>query len=143
MFNGNTLLELLETGVPIYSARDLTQTLSPIAASIDARRDINGTLRDLSNPQFQKYSSKITCTDQRSPAIDGMWPGRVLTVYCVCELACPIGSHPLRPVVSGSQRDEEHFTFYRPILEMMVTSFSSQLDEWTADVQWELDLEEL
>jgi len=38
--------------VPPYSARGLTQTLTPIAAAANMRRTINGELLDLSAGQF-------------------------------------------------------------------------------------------
>lgn len=138
-----TLLHLIGMGVPLYSGRALLQTLTPIAAASDLRRTINGELDDLSYAQFRKYASKITCTDQRTPALDGIWTGQHLTVWCVQELAYPESGSPQRPEVSGSSRTENGFVFYRPILEMRVTDFSDQTDEWNADVAWELDLEEI
>lgn len=138
-----TLLRLVAMGVPFYSARGLLQTLTPISAASDLRRTINGELDDLSNEQFRKYATKITCTDQRTPALDGIWTGQHITVWCVQELAYPESGSPQRPEVSGSSRTEEGFVFYRPILEMRVTDFSDQTDEYGADVIWELDLEEI
>jgi hypothetical protein len=138
----NTLLVLTGMGVPPYSARGLSQTLEPIAASGDVRRTVNGTLRDLSMAQFRKYRSTITCQDQTAPAIDGVWPGKLLTVDCVAELSFPIGGAAERPVVPGSQRDEAGFTFYRPRLAMLVTGYSESIDEYGAAVGWQLALEE-
>jgi hypothetical protein len=139
----DTLLVLSEMGIPRYSARGLEQTLAPIAAAGVVRRTINGELADFSYAAFRKYASKITCRDQRAPALDGIWIGQVLTVACVAELAYPESSTPQRVPVSGSQRTEDGFVFYRPVLSMMVTGFNTATDEWAADVQWELELEEV
>ncbi len=66
--------------------------------------------------QFRKYKSSISCRDQEPPAIDGVWPGHVVTVECVAELSYPTGGSPARPVVSGSTRTQGGFVFYRPQL---------------------------
>lgn len=139
-----SLLILDSFGTPLYSARGLTQKLVPIEQASDLRRTINGVLDDLSVTQFRKYSSTITCRDQQAPAIDGIWPGQVVTVSCVAELAYPTaGGSPARPVVSGSLRTAGDFTFYRPMLQMMVTAVDLSLDEWQADYSWQIDLEEI
>ncbi len=140
----NTILALTGMGITPYSARGLTQSLEPIEAIKTARRTINGALKDLSQPQFQKYKSTINGTDQDPPAVDGIWPGMVLTVDCIAELAAPTNSAgPIRPIVPGSQRDADGFTFYRPRLSMMIVGFTVTKDEWGATVSWQLQLEEV
>lgn len=139
----NTLLLLSGIGVPDYSARGLTQTLEPIEASANLRRTINGALKDLSFAQFRKYKSTISCQDQEPPAVDGVWPGRVVTVDCVAELSYPTGGAPARTIVAGSSRTDGAFIFYRPQLQMLVTRFSVNRDEYGASVQWQMDLEEV
>jgi hypothetical protein len=139
----DTLLVLAGIGVPDYSARGLTQTLEPIEASTSLRRTVNGALVDWSYAQFRKYKSTISCQDQEPPAVDGVWPGHVVTVDCVAELSYPVGGSPSRPVVPGSARTEGAFTFYRPRLQMLVTGFSVSRDEYGAAVQWQMDLEEV
>ena len=134
-------------GIPFYSARGLKQTLTPIqAASANIQRDINGTLVELiSNSSFQKYASHIECgdSDTRSAlALDGVWPGQLVTVDCVAELITK--TTPARTFVPGSEwTDSSGFLHYRPRLNMMVTNFSSQESEWEATVTWSLDLEEI
>lgn len=137
-----TLLVLSVMGVPLYSARGLSQTLEPIDASKNLRRSINGILTDVAHAQFRKYQSKITCTDAQVPAADGIWPGMTLVVDCVAYLGYPTGGTPQRTVISGSSFTEGDFTFYRPRLTMLVTATTVQVDEWAATVPWELDLEE-
>lgn len=141
--NSQTVLVLSAMGVPLYSARGLSQTLEPIGASKNMRRSINGILTDIAHSQFRKYASKITCTDMRAPAADGIWPGMTVVVDCVAFLSYPVGRSPQRTVISGSSFTESGFVFYRPRLTMLVSANTSQTDEWTATVPWELDLEEI
>jgi hypothetical protein len=144
MFSGGTILVISGPGIPTYSARGLTQTLDPIEASAVVGRTVNGALIDLSPPQMRKYTSTISCTDQESPALDGIWPGMQLTVDCVTELGyLTAGGSPQRTVVSGSSRVSGAWTYYRPQLVMLVTNYSVSRDEWGAAVDWTLDLEEI
>lgn len=152
-----TILALTGMGIPPYSARGLTQTLGHIDGAVQQRRTINGTLTDISDSLFQKYNSTISGSDQQPPALEGKWPGLILTVDCMVELAITgevgydttdeptttEGSPFDRPVVPGSVRHETGFTFYRPRLTMMVTGFTVTKDEWGAAVDWSLALEEV
>ncbi len=138
-----TLLTLSSMGLPLYSARGLTQTLTPIDQAKQMRRDINGALVDLSSQKFRKYTSKITCKDFNAPALDGVYVGMVLNISCVSELSFQTGASPTRPAVSSSTRMQGAFTFYRPILNMMVTGYSTSTEEYLGEVNWELDLEEV
>ena len=138
------VLTLSGIGVPPYSVRGATQTLQPIEAAQQLRRTINGLLVDLSRAEFRKYRSTITCTDQQPPAIDGVWPGKVVTVGCISELSYKTaGGAAGRSVVSGSSRIEGDYTFYRPQLTMRIVSFSQDTDEYGASVSWSLELEEV
>jgi len=138
------VLTLSGMGVPPYSARGASQTLEPIQAAQQLRRTINGDLIDLSRPEFRKYRWTISCADQQPPAVDGVWPGRVVTVDCISELSYRTsGGAPSRPVVSGSSRTEGDYTLYRPSLTMRVVSFSQDTDEYGATVSWSLELEEV
>ena len=139
-----TLLMISDVGVPPYAARGLSQTLEPIEAAAQLRRTVNGELVDLGYEPFWKYRSTIGGQDQQPPAIDGVWPGRIVTVECVAELCfITAGGAPARPSVEGSERVEGAFTFYRPILVMRVTGFSVSRDEYGATVSWQLLLEEI
>jgi hypothetical protein len=139
-----TLLVLDGMGVPLYSARGLTQTLSPVQAQSVVRRTINGTARDLSFPAAQKYDSTISCTDLAPPASDGIWAGRVVVVHCVAELTRANAATPSRPVVPGSEIVEGGFTRYRPILTMMITEPPSlSMEEYTANRSWSMKLTEV
>ena len=141
--NDQTLLVLSVMGVPLYSARGLSQTLEVIDASKNMRRSINGVLTDVAHTQFRKYKSKISCTDQRAPRFDGIWPGLTVVVDCIAYLTYPSTGSPQRTVIAGSSFTEGNFIIYRPRLTMMVVGNSAQSDEWDATVPWELDLEEI
>jgi hypothetical protein len=141
--NNQTVLSISVMGVPLYSARGLSQVLQPIDATKNQRRSINGVMVDVSNLQFLKYKSKITCTDARIPAIDGVFPGLTVVVDCVSFLSYPVGGTPRRIVVAGSNFNEGNYIFYRPRLTMMIVDLTTQVDEWAGTVPWELDLEEV
>lgn len=141
----DTVLELTGIGIAPYSTRGASQTLEPLGnASAGLYRDVNGVLRSVGSTSFQKYKSTIQCQDQRPAILDGVWPGKTVTVKCICELSyVTSGGSPARTVVSGSSRTEGSLTYYRPELSMMVTAFSIQVDEWSGEVSWRMDLEEV
>lgn len=143
--NSDTLLTISGFGTMLYQARGLTQSLEVISAAHNQGRTINGKLIDLSAPQFRKYASKISCTDVNAPPLDGIWPGMTVTVHCACVLSYLTGrsGSPVRDEVSGSSYVEGAYTFYRPILTMLVQAVNEHLDEWKDDTQWEVDLEEV
>ena len=141
----DTLLVISGLGNFQYQARGLTQTLQLIPEATDNERTVNGKLIDVSNPVFRKYKSKITCTDVDAPPLDGLWPGMTVTVDCACGLSYRTGNpgSPGRFEVSGSSYTQGSFTFYRPVLEMLVTTFSENFEEWKGDLGWVLELEEI
>lgn len=142
----DTVLELIGIGIAPYSTRGASQTLEPIgSASAGIYRDVNGVLRSVGGISFQKYKSTINCQDQAPAALDGVWPGKLITVTCIQELCYPdvTGAVPQRDLVTGSERTDGDFVYYRPILSMMVTGFSMQIDEWQGDMSWRMDLEEV
>lgn len=144
----DTILTLSGVGVPLWSARGLRQSLTPIAQSVQPRRTVNGTLVDLSNALFYKYASTISCSDMRPPAVDGKWPGQVVVVDCVQELCVEANTDSEtedlgRESVPGSVREENGFVFYRPRLTMMVVGMEMETDEWGQVVAWSMSLEEV
>jgi hypothetical protein len=142
----DTLLsfEDVEFTLQPYSVRGIRYTLSPIAQAASIRRDVNGSLVNLGQSQFQKYRMELTCTDVEAPNFDALWPGQTVTVYSGQEL-CYLTSTggPNRDVVTDSSRVEGSFTFYRPVFTMMVTAKEQTFDEWGASVGWSLGLEEI
>jgi hypothetical protein len=137
-----TLLQIVGLGISLYSARGCTQTYAPIPAAKALRRTINGDLIDISFSQFDKFQSEITCRDMKSPALDGVWPGREVTVYCIAELVVASGQPITRQVVAHSDYVEDGFYHYRPILDMRVVDYQVGAEEWAASVNWKLTLEE-
>lgn len=137
-----TLLIMTPIGVPLYSARGLTQTLTPISDAKPApMRTINGEARFVGGSQMRKYDSTITCTDQNAPPFSGLWPGDLVTVQCAFELSyhTDTGS-PERTVVTS--RVVGAFTLYRPEIEFMVVDFNDRFQEYQAEHGWQLTLTE-
>lgn len=139
-----TLLRLYGIGVPPYSARGVEQTLELIDQASNVRRAINGTLMNFSYAPFQKYKSTISCDDMDPPAVDGIWPGQLVTVECVVELAtAAYDTNFARDSVEGSVRESGNFVMYRPRLDMMVIDLKIKRDEYGAACGWSMDLEEV
>src|SRR5580765_6231855 len=138
--NNLTLLVMNTVGVPLYSARGLTQTLTPAAEAKPApRRTVNGELRWLGLSQMQKYDSMITCTDQQVPAFDGVWPGMSVLVNCVCELSYMTSrGGPGRTVVPGTtpRTTPDGFTYYYPQIAFMVVDYNTSMAEYQHEYQW-------
>jgi hypothetical protein len=134
-------------GLPPYAARGLKGTLRPIDMAQGGgvlRRTVNGTLVDLSAPQFRKYQLEASGDDQQPPALASMWPGMAFNVDCHVELAYPTGFIvPDRTPVPGSERVEGDYTFFCPSLAMRLQEFSIERDEWGAAVSWALTLVEV
>ncbi len=142
----DTILTISGFGMMLYQARGLSQTLNVIGEASQMERTINGTLIDLSNPQFRKYSSTITIpSDVDAPPFDGVWPGMTVTVDCAVGLSfltTTVGS-PERTPVSGSDYVQGDYTFYRPQLIMLVKKVETHFDEWKCIVGWTIELEEV
>lgn len=142
----DTLLVIEDIGANfLYQARGLQQTLSIISDAKRTARTVNGTLLDLSATQFRKFASKISCRDVNVPPFDGLWPGMQVTVHCAASLCYPTATGSAsRPAVSGSAYTEGHMSFYRPVLEMIITDITpTTFDEWRAENQWDMALEEV
>ena len=73
-------------GLPAASIRGVTQALEPIGAAAQLMRTVNGALVDVSAAAFRNYASTIRCSDQVPPALDGIWPGALVTIDCAVEL---------------------------------------------------------
>lgn len=130
---------------PPYTQRGVIQSLAPIAASSQLVRTINGALVDVSDSNFQKLASQVTCTDINVPV--WVFPGLTVTVDCVAELAglaADFYEDLLRPVVPDTEpREEGDYVFYRPRLTMKIVSWSFNHDEWGRRISWTLNLEEV
>jgi hypothetical protein len=141
--NDSTLLVINGVDISPYASRGLQQTLDPIGAAANLRRTINGALMDLAYPQFRKYRSVISGNDQKPPGVNGRWQGLAVVVDCISELSYLTATGaPDRPVVPGSSHIDGEFTFYRPRLNMRIVNFQQNTDEWGAQCNWSMELEE-
>lgn len=142
-----TVLTLDGMGIVPYSTRGAVQTLDYYeGAAANIYTDVNGVTRVAGGTQFQKYKSNISCSDQRPIAADGVWPGKIVTVGCIAELAYRTSEGPpSRTPVEGSEVVDtgSDYTIYRPLLTMMVMNLSIQKNEWGAEVGWSMDLLEV
>jgi hypothetical protein len=128
-----------------YSSRNLTQTWNLIGGGEKTwvKRDVNAILRSVADTRFRKYKSTVTCSDGQTPALDNAWIGVECEVACAFEFSYPVGGFPNRPEVSGSQRIDSGFVFYRPLLLMMILDIKDGFKEWGALHDWQIDLEEI
>ena len=138
----DTDLVMVGIGVTPYSARGLTERLEPIGGGA-VRRTVNGTLVDVTDVAFRKYSLSLSANDQEPPALDSAWRGLQVVVDAVSRLAYATGGSPGRTIVPGSSVVVGGFTTYRPRLTMLIVGWSQDKDEWQAGVGWSLDLEEV
>ena len=163
-------LEVLEKGnsLPPFSARECTQTLTPISQGA-LRRTINGILVSVGNGGHRKFQSTISCKDKASPALDGVWQGSRLKVGCLQSMTqtVPQGTPRVQlerdalslhlydgqgKVWTVSEAENRWvsvplefpggFITYRPLLIMIVKNYHLETDEWGLSVGWVLELEE-
>lgn len=140
----DTILAIVGPGIPAFSARGLTQTLDYIGQASKLLRTARGKLVDVSNDKFRLFASTISCSDVNVPAVAQWAPGRSVTVHCVVELSYPADSEAeaIRAAVPGSERTEEGYIFYRPVLQMIIVGFSQGKAEYDGVTAWSLQLEE-
>lgn len=147
MSGPSTLLTITGNGIAPFSARGLTQVLDHIDQASNTKRTVNGALKNIGFDGFKKLKTTITCNDVEAPAFDGVWPGDTITVHCSAEqsyLTSLAGAnHPAHAVVADSSRVEGDYTYYRPVLDMMVVNFTASHDEWGGMVSWSLQAEEI
>ncbi|MBA3813253.1 MAG: hypothetical protein H0X26_01980 [Alphaproteobacteria bacterium] len=164
-------LEIIGKGDSItpFSARECTQTLSPIPQGI-LRRTINGVLVCVAHKGHRKFQSTLTCRDKAAPAFEGAWKGTLLKVGCIQSITQIVPRSTERVQLeregisihlyesSGKTWPVQEvadcwvplprdfpggFLTYRPVLLMMVKEYSLETDEWGLSVGWKLELEEV
>lgn len=145
-----TILRLYGADLPPYASRGIKETLAPIGG--DMRRTINGGLVNVMADQMKKYKVSLSASDVDPPALENVWPGAVVIVECITEL-CMLGDTEgqlpetsaefTRDIVPGSLRYADGFSFYRPRLTCLLSSFTVDKDEYAAKVSWQLELEEV
>lgn len=104
-------------------------SVEPIEQQGQLVRNVNGTLRNESLPQFEKYRATVTCTDQEAPVLTGVWKGTEVEVTFIEETGISEGS-------TGDTAGEI-------TLNMMVTNWHTNRNEPEAKTQWEIELEEV
>lgn len=122
-FEPPTVLSITGITLGDYSARGLTMTLNPVTAGAGLRRSVNGTLLDLTSPQFQKFAASISCTDVDAPELTDVWQGKIVTVSCIPNL----GFNATAPLT----------------LTMMVDTWNVSADEWGDQTSWTINLLEV
>lgn len=136
-------LDLVEIGIPPYSTDEIEVEFGPIPAATYQRRDLNHKLHNLAASNARLYRLVISGRSVAPPAFASLWPGDILTVYVPRELCRETVSDSLnRSAVPGSEYTEEGFSFYRPILTMMVGDWITGFVERTVEESWVLPLEE-
>ena len=141
---GGTDLVLSGHGVPRYSARGLTQTLTLIDAAAQLFYSVNGTLLNFSPPQFRKFKSTISCTDVLPAALAALWPGVIVDVDCISPISylTIIGSPvPDRTVVRSEVVHDYTYDWLRLTMGVM-GPWTQSTDEYAAQTSWQLDLSE-
>lgn len=140
--NAYTLLTLTGIGVSPYATRGLDMEIQPLEQAGQIFRNVNGGMVDLTDPIFKLYRVTISCTDRRAPPFGGLWPGQLVTLESPIEMANATLTSD-RPIVSGSDNVEQGIGFFRPVLYCFVTAFTQSANEYSSEVSWTLELEEL
>lgn len=169
MSSFQTIIVLNGIVFPAGSARGIKEKLSLIDSG-ELKRDVNGNLHNLTRATHRKYTLSLDCQDMALPTLAETWRGTEIEVHCSTRLTQSTTSTTIelsRPPVAGSVEainsatgeniavDDvtdstvtlDEFTgtaivFYRPILQMMVSSRDFNFEEWTATQSWTLELEE-
>jgi len=150
--SGSILVLYSPMGLPFYSSRDLEQTIEAIKEHDQAERNLNSNLVDLSLPGlFEKYTTRITCTDAFAPMIGGVWQGMQVVVDCCCEIAFPASIADvdvptlIRPLATNTSiRNDGHGTKYiYPKLTCLIRGISYGFKEYPHKYNWALNLEEV
>jgi hypothetical protein len=159
-------------GLPPESARNCRQELFPIANG-EFRKSINGNLMFLESNKRKRYGSIVSCRDINSPVVDKIWVGSQIMVGCIQNFWQSIEANSssvklIRPPVDKSvtvvdnfgeyirfdltdgdevrlyrMYTERIFVCFRPWLNMYVTDFAVETDEWGMNGGWKIVLEEV
>lgn len=167
-----TELKISGIGFPNWSARECKQSLTPIGGG-QYKRTVNGELVFLGLDGHNKYESIVKGSDQTPLAFEQLWIGAKVKVDCIQPLVqkltgnmCALQRQPVSdsllvfdnnatryqfevtelnqvsvidPIVEG----REVFIKYRPVLDMIITDFGFETDEWGIKSGWHIKLEEI
>lgn len=166
-----TNLILGVNGLPPESARNCVQELRPIPNG-EFKRTVNGNMVFLESNKDRKYRSVISCKDLNFPIIDEIWVGSRIKIGCIQNLwqsipqgttkitlcrkpvdgsVCIINSvgDPIKFTCNNSEIEidttyaEKVFVCFRPWMQMQVTDFSIETNEWGMSGTWKIISEEL
>jgi hypothetical protein len=86
----------------------------------------------------------LTCTDQEAPALAGIWPGKAFVFHSIATLSYPTAepAKKERDSVPDSEYVVGDFTFYRPILNLVVYSWQTGIEEYGREINWKLEAQE-
>ncbi len=155
----------------MYALRGCTQTLYAFGEA--GVRTLSGKWIQSPHVCKKKYRSTIFCKDLYPVSLEGIWPGDILGVHCVQRFitsAVTSGErvHLHRKPVQGSflfhteegeetvediEEDNQYVTVpqhfktgflsYRPLLHMVLLTFSFETHEWKRASGWKMELEEV
>lgn len=117
-----TVLSLTGITLRNYSARRLKLQSSPIDPG-ELAFDVNGDLHDLTMTQFRKMSFTLTCEDTDAPELDDVWKGKEVTMVTL----------PRSGFAVDSEENQRSF-------DCLLSSWSTNVDEWGAQTGWTLVL---
>lgn len=166
-----TELSISIGGFPPFSARGCEQELMPIIQG-EFHRTVNGDLIYLGEDTHTKYKSTITCKDKTAIATDGIYRGSEIKLGCIQRLwqkispnqnfvtldKMPVGdsvfaidsdNFPIQIIETQNQTVElktPHnggFICYRPLLNMRITQYKLNTNEWGIKVGWQIECEEI
>jgi hypothetical protein len=133
----NTDIIFSGLGFPDYCCRGVDVEVTPIGAAKQFRRDVNGTLRDVSDPVFRKYQVKISANDQQFPDFGGIWPGSLVTV------TTPMVWGSSATGFTGATAPTGYgYTGTAVKVTGRVTEMNATMNEWSADKSWSVTIEE-
>lgn len=161
----DTLLSIAGVSIPVGAARGVSHALKPTGGA-NLRRTVNGSLVALTRTQFRKYSYEVSCSDQATLAIAGLWLGQTVSVNCGQALhqtvsgstatlqRTPVAGSVVAYSASGAVVESSvdgavvtaagaAYLTYRPQLSMKIVDMSSSFDEWQATWSWSISLEEV
>lgn len=136
-----TDLVISGVGLPDYALRGVKQTVTLIDQASRLERTVNGKLVEVGDPAFRKYKTTITGSDQEAPALGDVWPGRLVTVTSVVSWASSgtgATGGATGPTGGGTPTGATAVGFTG-----LVKSFDVSVDEWSATVDWTLEIEQL
>lgn len=146
---------LVINGLPIskYATRGVKETVGVIEDSSQTRRTINKVLRYVGvGEPARKFTFAYQGEDLTGLPINALHVGLIVTFGAIGEF-CESGTLPvdpddwtdnIRPIVPGSLRQGiDGMIYYRPVITGMVTTFSTERDEWGAVTSWSLEIAEV